>query len=198
MSMTTTTDTTARGNGSSSAALDIAYVAVFAALIAVLGFVAVPVGGAGVPIVLQNTGTILAGLVLGGRRGFLAAGLFLLVSLILPVLSGGHTLIQVFAGPTIGYLLGYLLGAGAAGLIAYRSPWAKHAATAGMFVLGGLVALALQYFFGSLGLVWRTDMNFGTALLSQGAFIVPDLIELTGVVAIALAVHAAFPQLRRS
>ena len=51
--MTTTTDTTARGNGSSSAALDIAYVAVFAALIAVLGFLAIPVGAAGVPIVLQ-------------------------------------------------------------------------------------------------------------------------------------------------
>ena len=34
--------------------LDVAYIAVFAALIIALAFVAIPVGAAGVPIVLQN------------------------------------------------------------------------------------------------------------------------------------------------
>ena len=110
--MTTTTPSGARGT---SVATDIAYIAVFAALISVLGFVAIPIGSAGVPIVLQNVATILAGLVLGGRRGFFATGLFLLISIAFPVLAGGRTLIQAFAGPTIGYLLGYLLGAAAAG-----------------------------------------------------------------------------------
>lgn len=45
--------------------------------------------------------------------------------------------------------------------------------------------------------MWRADMNFGTAVAAQGAFIVPDLAKLAVMVAIALAVHAAFPQLRR-
>lgn len=196
--MTTASHTDSPRRGSTSAATDIAYIAVFAALIAVLGFIAIPVGGAGVPIVLQNAATILAGLVLGGRRGFLATGLFLLVGLFLPVLAGGHTVIQAFAGPTIGYLGGYLLGSGAAGLIAYRAPFANKAATAGVFVIAGLVAIALQYFLGSLGLMWRADMSFGTAVASQGAFILPDLGKLAVMIAIALAVHAAFPQLRRS
>ena len=181
----------------SNAAKDLALITMFAALICVLGFVSIPVGAAGVPIVLQNVATILAGLVLGGRRGFLATGLFLLISLAFPVLAGGRTLIQAFAGPSVGYLLGYLLGAAVAGLIAYRAPRDNKTTMAALLVLGGLVAVFLQYLFGMFGLMWRADMNLGTAVAAQGAFILPDLAKLAIVVAIALAVHAAFPQLRR-
>ena len=39
---------------STATATDIAYIAVFAAIIMVLGFVAIPAGVFGVPIVLQN------------------------------------------------------------------------------------------------------------------------------------------------
>lgn len=193
--MTTSRTSGARGT---SAATDIAYIAVFAALICVLGFVAIPVGSAGVPIVLQNVATILAGLVLGGRRGFLATGLFLLISVAFPVLAGGRTLIQAFSGPTIGYLLGYLLGAGAAGYIAYRAPRNNKLAMVGMFFLGGIVAVLLQYFFGALGLMWRADMGLGPAVAAQLPFILPGIAKLAVMVAIAFAVHSAFPQLRNT
>lgn len=193
--MTTTTPSGARGT---SVATDIAYIAVFAALISVLGFVAIPIGSAGVPIVLQNVATILAGLVLGGRRGFFATGLFLLISIAFPVLAGGRTLIQAFAGPTIGYLLGYLLGAAAAGYIAYRAPRNNKLAMVGYFALGGVVAVLLQYFFGALGLMWRADMTFGPAIAAQLPFILPGMAKLAVMIAIAMAVHAAFPQLRRT
>ncbi|WP_297850572.1 biotin transporter BioY [uncultured Corynebacterium sp.] len=193
--MTTTTPSGARGT---SVATDIAYIAVFAALISVLGFVAIPIGSAGVPIVLQNVATILAGLVLGGRRGFFATGLFLLISIAFPVLAGGRTLIQAFAGPTIGYLLGYLLGAAAAGYIAYRAPRNNKLAMVGYFALGGVVAVLLQYFFGALGLMWRADMAFGPAIAAQLPFILPGMAKLAVMIAIAMAVHAAFPQLRRT
>ena len=193
--MTTTTPSGARGT---SVATDIAYIAVFAALISVLGFVAIPIGSAGVPIVLQNVATILAGLVLGGRRGFFATGLFLLISIAFPVLAGGRTLIQAFAGPTIGYLLGYLLGAAAAGYIAYRAPRNNKLAMVGYFALGGVVAVLLQYFFGALDLMWRADMAFGPAIAAQLPFILPGMAKLAVMIAIAIAVHAAFPQLRRT
>nr|VDG63439.1 BioY family protein [Streptococcus thermophilus] len=182
--------------GSSNVALDIAYIAVFAALISVLGFVAIT-GPSPVPIVLQNAATILAGLVLGARRGFLATGLFLLVSLVFPVLTG-KTFMQALAGPTAGFLAGYLLGSLAAGLIAYRSPWKNKAATAGVFILAGLAALFLQYFFGIPFMMWRTGMGFFEALASLVPHLIGDAIKLPVIIAIALAVHAAFPQLRRS
>lgn len=44
-----------------SAVQDLTLIAAFAALIIVLGGVAVPIGGLGVPIVLQNMGIALAG-----------------------------------------------------------------------------------------------------------------------------------------
>ena len=193
--MTTTRTPGARGI---SAATDIAYIAVFAALISVLGFFSIPIGAAGVPIVLQNAATILAGLVLGGRRGFLATALFLLVGCFLPVLSGGSTVIHAFAGPTVGYLGGYLIGSGIAGLIAYRAPFKNKGATIAVFFLGGLAALALQYVLGSFGLMWRADMGAGAAFAAQLAFILPDLGKLAVMVAIAFAVHSAFPQLHRT
>ena len=41
----------------------------------------------------------------------------------------------------------------------------------------------------------RSDMSFGAAIVAQGPFIVPDLIKVAVVVAIASGVHAAFPDL---
>ena len=75
-------------NNSSFDVRDLGYIAVFAALISVLAFVSVPVGVLGVPIVLQNTAVILAGMVLGAKRGTLSVILWLAIGLVLPVISG--------------------------------------------------------------------------------------------------------------
>lgn len=48
---------------------------------------------------------MLAGVILGAKRGALAAVLvILLVAIGLPVLSGGRGGLAVFAGPTVGFL----------------------------------------------------------------------------------------------
>lgn len=64
--------------------MDTAFVAVFAALAAVMSFIAIPVGP--VPITLQTLGVTLAGVLLGPVRGFLAIALWIVVGLLgLPV-----------------------------------------------------------------------------------------------------------------
>lgn len=100
---------------------DLGYVALFAALIVALGIVpAIPLIG-GVPITLQSMGVMLAGLVLGPKRGAAAVLMVLaLVAIGLPVLAGGRGGIGVFAGPTAGYLVGWLPGAFVAGLLAAK------------------------------------------------------------------------------
>ena len=77
-----------------SLATTIAYVAVFTALVIVLAFVSIPIGSAGVPIVLQNAALILAGLILGSKRGGYVGLLFLFLGLALPVLAGGGTTLR--------------------------------------------------------------------------------------------------------
>lgn len=184
-------------NNRHSAITDLAYIAVFAALIIVLAFVYIPSGTPGVPIVLQNAAIILAGLILGARRGFLTTALFLFIGLIgLPVLAGGRTTLAALAGPTAGYLVGYLAAAFLAGLIAYRAPRNNRAAMIGIFLIAGLVGLLSMYVFGALGLMLRAGMDLGAAILAQAPFVIPDLIKTVVMVFIAVGVHSAFPQLR--
>ena len=99
--------------------IKIAFTALFAALTAAGAFIAIPVGP--VPIVLQNLFALLSGLVLGPALGSASIGLYLLAGLLnFPVFAGGSGGIVRFAGPTGGFLIGYLLAAFTAGLIAGR------------------------------------------------------------------------------
>lgn len=56
------------------------YIALMVALLIVLGFIpGIPLGFIPAPIVLQNLGVMLAGALLGSRKGFLAVAIFLLL-----------------------------------------------------------------------------------------------------------------------
>jgi biotin transport system substrate-specific component len=101
---------------------DIVYIALFAALTAVLGllpridFAVVPV-----PITAQSLGPMLAGSILGWRRGGLSQALFvLLVAMGLPILTGGRGGLGIFAGPSAGFVLGFPVAAAVIGLITER------------------------------------------------------------------------------
>lgn len=97
--------------------LKISFIALFAAIICIGCFMKIPLGP--VPIVLQNMLCILTAVLLGGFLSGIPTALFLLAGLIgLPVYSGGTGGIAVWAGPTGGFLYGYLIGAFLAGFIA--------------------------------------------------------------------------------
>ncbi len=97
------------------------HIALFAALIAVLGLVPQITLAVCVPITAQSLGIMLCGTVLGARRGALAVVLFLvLVAAGLPLLSGGRGGLGVFAGPSAGFLLGFPVAAFVCGLIVER------------------------------------------------------------------------------
>ncbi|MDR0945742.1 MAG: biotin transporter BioY, partial [Bifidobacteriaceae bacterium] len=101
---------------------DVALVAVFAALTCVLGLIPplyLPISPA--PITAQTLGVMLAGAVLGGKRA--AAAMALVVALVaagLPVLSGGRGGLAVFAGPTVGFLVGWIPAAALTGWLTAR------------------------------------------------------------------------------
>ena len=83
------------------------YASLLAALMAVGAYLAIPIGP--VPVVLQNMFVFLAPLVLGRRWGLASVCVYLLAGACgLPVFSGGMGGIGRFAGPTGGFLIGYL------------------------------------------------------------------------------------------
>jgi len=104
----------------------IVFTALFAALIAVCGFISIPIPGTPVPIVLQNMISVLTGLMLGPLWGTLATILFLVAGALgLPIFSGGSGGIARLMGPTGGFLFGYALATLTSGLIAQKPVYGK-------------------------------------------------------------------------
>jgi biotin transport system substrate-specific component len=175
---------------------DLAYIALFAAITAVLGLVpAIAVGP--VPITAQTLGVMLAGSILGARRGFLALLLFLvLVAVGLPVLPGGGGGLAVFTGPTAGYLFSWPIGAFVVGLLTERF-WTHYNLATGLLanVVGGILVV---YAIGVPVLKLVTGLPWSTALWSGAAVFIPgDLVKAVIAAAIAVQVRRSYPVIER-
>ena len=106
---------------------NIALIAVFAAFIAVLSPLALPIPGVPIPLALGPFAIYTTALVLGGFRAFIATLLYVLLGCLgLPIFAKGASGFGTLATPTGGYLLAYPLGALLAGTqaqsLAYRYP----------------------------------------------------------------------------
>ena len=167
---------------------DVVLIALFAALIAILGLIPQITLISGVPITAQSLGIMLCGTVLGAKRGALAVLLFLfLVAIGLPLLSGGRGGFGVFFGPTVGFLIGFPIAAFVAGVIVERSSTLdlKWSAMLGAF-LGGIVAL---YIPGIIGMSVVLEKSLTVATGYALPFIPGDIIKvvLAGFLTAAIA-----------
>lgn len=163
-------------------------VALFAALIAALGLIPSLTLAFGVPITAQSLGVMLAGTILGARRGALAVLLFMaLVALALPLLAGGRGGLGAFVAPTSGFFLGWPVAAFVTGLIVERWRRAPLVLTASLAaVIGGIVVM---YAFGIVGMSIALDKTLAECALLVTAFIPGDVIKavLAGLITQALA-----------
>lgn len=161
----------------------IAQIALFAALIAALGLVPKFDLAAGVPITAQSLGVMLAGCLLGARRGALAVLLFLfLVALGLPLLAGGRGGLGVFMGPTVGFLLGFPVAAFVTGY--FSAQWRGSApvvTTVLAAILGGVLVL---YIFGIVGFAMVTGQTLAQATSIMWVFVPGDVVKagLAGII----------------
>jgi len=163
--------------------------ALFAAFTAAGAFIAIPIGP--VPIVLQNFFALLSGLVLGPIMGGASVALYLLAGILgFPVFAGGSGGLARFAGPTGGFLIGYLLAALTAGFIAGqpgrgKTPLARIIAA----VIAGFLVVYVP------GVIWlkiSRNLDWIKALLAGFVpFIAGDVLK--GIAAVLIA-----PRLRRT
>ena len=179
---------------------DLVLIALFAAIVVVLGLIPpVTMGVLPVPITAQSMGVMLAGCILGAKRGALVFLLvILMVALSLPVLSGGRGGLPILAGPTAGYIFGWVAGAFVTGLIAERI---VHAGQGGIrqilgFALAALVGgIGVVYLFGTLWLAYAKGIALPAALLGQLPFIPGDLIKTAIAALAARSVMVGYPLL---
>lgn len=150
-------------------------IALMATLIVILGLMPpLPLGFIPVPIVLQNLGIMLAAILLGAKKGSLAILIFLILGLFLPVFTGGSTTLAVFAGPTAGYVVGWLLMplalAGLRRLLPFSHPFVS-------FALVWLSGVLLVDVIGAIYLAHYTHASLLPSLLSNLVFIPGDSIK---------------------
>ncbi len=150
-------------------------IALFAALIAILGLIPKIDLVSGVPITAQSLGVMLCGTVLGAKRGALAVLLFLaLVAAGLPLLSGGRGGLGVFASPSVGYLIGFPIAAFVAGWVVQT--WRAGVGLAAFVgaAIGGVVVLNI---IGVLGMSVMLGKTLPEAALLAAPFLVGDSIK---------------------
>ena len=156
---------------------DIVYIAVFAVIMAICSWISIPTA---VPFTLQTFGVFVAVGVLGGKRGTLSILVFILLGAIgIPVFANFSGGIGVLAGPTGGYIIGFLFSA----LLMWvmeKLPGKKSV----MQIVSMIAGLIVCYAFGTVWFVivygrMNGPIGFTAALASCVVpFIIPDIIKI--------------------
>ncbi len=126
-----------------------------------------------VPVTGQTFAVLLAGAVLGARRGALAQVLYLAQGAAgLPVFAGAAAGAAVFAGPTAGYLVAFPAAAWVTGALAERGWDRRFLTMVAAMLLGSAVIFAS-------GLAWLSLFMPRAQLLAAGLlpFVPGDLVK---------------------
>lgn len=164
------------------------YTALMTAIIAVMGFVpAIPLPFIPVPIVLQNIGIFLAGMILGRKYGTLSVLVFLLLVLCgAPLLSGGRGGIGVLMGPSAGFLIMYPV-------VTYLMGWMRDRHfndlnVIKVFLIILIFGVVLLDVVGAIVMGFVIHMPISKALVLSLTFLPGDIIKaiIASIIAMAL------------
>lgn len=146
--------------------------ALMAAVICVVAPLSIPIGP--VPISLTNFAIYIALYVLDWKKGTLSYLIYLLLGLVgLPVFSGFTGGFEKLAGPTGGYIIGFIPMAVIAGIVIdkYKKRW--------IHILGMIVGTAVCYAFGTVWFCLQSGTAPAAALsICVLPFIPGDLIKM--------------------
>ena len=172
--------------------MQMAEIALMSAVLCVISPFTIPVPASPVPLSLALFGVYLAAVLLGAKKSALSVFIYLLLGAVgLPVFSGFSGGIGVLAGPTGGYLVGYLLCAVIVGLVteaAIRVGKWQFAQGVLALILGTLTC----YLFGT---IWFLVIMKGTYTVEQALVVcvVPyllfDAIKIVAAASIAIPIQ---------
>lgn len=130
------------------------------AVICIVAPFSIPIPVSPVPLTLTNFAIFITVYILGMKAGTLCVILYLLLGTAgLPVFSAFSGGLGKLAGPTGGYLIGFIFLALIQGLIIKKFPGKNSATVAGM-----ILGMAVCYIFGTAWLAWQMDQSFPAAL----------------------------------
>ncbi len=170
-------NTATKTDGQKITTKDMAYIGIFAALMAICSWIAIP---ATVPFTLQTFAVFMAVGILGGKRGSLTVLVYILLGAIgIPVFANFSGGLGVLLGTTGGYIVGFLFSA--------LSMWAVESFFGRkplVRIASMLLGLIICYAFGTvwfMAVYFRQSGPVGIAAVLGWCvipFIIPDLIKI--------------------
>ena len=154
---------------------DIAFMGMLLGVMVISSWISIPMM---VPFTLQTFAIFLTILVLGTWKGFFVVLSYIALGLVgLPVFSGFKSGVAAIAGPTGGYILGFLLTAIVTGKLLEFFPDKRSYRYFSMFI-----GLIICYIFGTfwfINMYTKAAMSFSKALsLCVIPFIIPDVLKI--------------------
>ena len=165
----------------------------FALLTAAAAQIEIQLGFTPVPLTGQTFAVLLSGAVLGMRRGALSQLVYWMAGLTgLPFYSGGAGGWKSGTGATLGYLVGFIVAAGAIGYLAEKKQDRNFATSLPAMLLGS----TLIYTCGAAWLTTYLNIGFATGetnaiALGVAPFLVGDVIKALLAAACTTGVWAA-------
>lgn len=177
-------------------AADIAECAVFIALMVAGAFISIPIPY--VPITFQTVISVLSGLMLGWKKGVISMSIYCLMGLIgIPVFAAGGGIFYVLK-PSFGYIIGFILSALVAGLIAGKSGYPFW-----RYIVAALAACIADYLIGTpycmIAAVILKMENLTTLFVMSNLVFIPKDVALCIIAAvIAWRVMPAVSKLKQT
>jgi biotin transport system substrate-specific component len=166
--------------------------ALIVALMAVSGWLAIPLPGSAVPVTLQMFGVVLAALLLPPGWAMGSLGVYVLLGAIgVPVFANHQAGLGVLLGPTGGYLFGFVAGAGLGSLVRV---WLTRGGLSALAcdVAAAAIVVGVVYLLGWVQLAIVLGLPAGKAfLVGVVPFVVPDAIKAGIAIFVAAAVRRA-------
>lgn len=152
----------------------------FAALITICSYITIPLPFTPVPINLGLLGVFLAGGLLGKKYGTISVLVYIIMGAAgLPVFSGFQGGLGVLAGPTGGFLLGYIAAAFIAGIIADHSRSAESSRKLALYTSALSLGTIVCYIFGTLWFMFLMKTGLWPSLLAcVFPFIPGDILKV--------------------
>ncbi len=148
-------------------------------VVALMAQVRIPLPFTPVPITGQTFAVLLIGAAFGAVPGAACLALYLLEGLFgLPVFSGGASGLAALAGPTGGYLVGFIAAAYVIGRFAERGMDRRFWSALPIFLLGEVVIYALGVSWLALSIGWLKAIAAGLL-----PFLIGDAIKLVAAAA---------------
>lgn len=153
-------------------------IAVFTALIAVCSWILIPVEP--VPFTLQTFAVFVTAGLLGSKRGAISVVVYVLLGLVgVPVFSKFGAGLSVIAGPTGGYIVGFIFTVVITGIIIKAS---KKMNNTGRIIMMAVAMAVGDIVCFAIGTIWfMVIMKTGlvaTLGLCVFPYIIPDLIKI--------------------